>query len=169
MLSCRHNSYTLKQIISKALKHLADEKNIPILDQNKYINSFIKLHVTKGLPLGLITHETLIPTANTLLQHKWTPKLHHDIIVEIHDDIWIPSRTYTHSGLLEYDQLIPPEIHKYNNYHQADFTCWINNYIEKNTLPPYVIYKDQRSPTILAKYRSRVNQPLLLPLIEQFN
>src|SRR5207237_672087 len=115
ILTCKYNSCSLEQIISKVLRRLADTKEIILKNQDNFIYRFTHIHITKGLPLGFITQETLIPTDNTTLQLKWTPKLHHDIITEINDNIWIPSRTYIHSGLLEYDTLTPMQTKRNNN------------------------------------------------------
>src|SRR5437868_15323773 len=62
LLTCRYNSRTLEQIILKILNHLVDTKEIILNNQNSFINKFIYIHITKGLPLGYITKETHLLT-----------------------------------------------------------------------------------------------------------
>ena len=60
ILICRYNSCSLEQIISKVLRRLANTKEIILKNQDNFIYRFIHIHITKGLPLGFITQETLI-------------------------------------------------------------------------------------------------------------
>ncbi|CAG8473219.1 21616_t:CDS:2 [Dentiscutata erythropus] len=55
---------------------------------NNFIDRYLDTHITEQLPIGLITDTTMLPTRNKDL----TVKFHHQIVQQIQEDIWKPSR-----------------------------------------------------------------------------
>ena len=51
------------------------------------------------MPLGLITKNTLASFETNSNKYKYTPLIHHNIIVAIHKRIWLTSRTVNHDPI----------------------------------------------------------------------
>src|SRR6185295_12927413 len=60
---------------------------------------FVTTHITKHLPLGIITEDTLASFDTNSNRHKYAPLIHHNIITAIYKRIWLTSRMISHDPI----------------------------------------------------------------------
>jgi len=100
MLTCIQNHFWLKTLITQTVHETSRKLELRYQDLDSFAKAYIDIHITKYVPVGLITEDTLAPFNTSYEKHKYAPLIHHDITTAIYKRIWIPSRMVAHDTVL---------------------------------------------------------------------
>lgn len=133
-LTCISNPFSLCTKLNSILKEVAEKYKLQYEIPNNFIQTYIDLHITKAVPISIITTSTTIPLSSNRLKQKYTPVLHHHITEFIYQEIWLPSRAAQHSGILPPPTPIPlPVLTPTKPLTQSFISQKLYSYISRNT------------------------------------
>ena len=92
LLICVWNHMRFTTLITQAIYKTARKLETFYINTRNFVQAFISLHITKHMPIGFITQDTLAPFRDNNNRFKHTPLLHHNIIVAIYKELWCTSR-----------------------------------------------------------------------------
>jgi len=143
IITCLYNQIRLETLIQQAIQKISRETESNITNIDNFIYNYKVLYLVRGCLIGFITEDTIAPFENIVQKKKFTSLLHHTITSSIYDEIWLPSRQYTHETFLPDPKPLQPLIlDKTSNNPLALLSSKLHNYITYNYLTLQQIYKD---------------------------